>query len=188
MKRKQPQFLLLRSLLLALHLILKFTESGRFVRAFYYKVRWFFESRLMQTCSRMAPPLPSPLSEPLNHLNNELVYYRDQVLNILELQQTFISRRGDVNIVLAVIVSPLLLLARFDDPLVRRNLEILAPSFLEWFQWVAGTKNGLSKAVRSRITDYRKSRSILAHTPTETSWRYKAEVSEKKVPLRPPPG
>ncbi len=76
----------LRSLPIELNLMHKFTKNGSFVRAFDEKVRRFFESRLMRTCSRIAPPLPATLSAPLYHLNNELVYYRDQVLNILELQ------------------------------------------------------------------------------------------------------
>lgn len=185
----QPQLLLLRSLLIELNLMHKFTKNGSFVRAFDEKVRRFFESRLMRTCSRIAPPLPATLSAPLYHLNNELVYYRDQVLNILELQHAMITVRRNMNIVPMILFTEFVFLTQFDSPYMREaNIEGVAPSFLEWYRWIGATKRGIAKAVRSRIEDYQQSRSLLAHTPTETSWRYKAEICEKKVPLRPPTG
>ncbi len=97
----------------------KFTKNGSFVRAFDEKVRRFFESRLMRTCSRIAPPLPATLSAPLYHLNNELVYYRDQVLNILELQHAMITVRRNMNIVPMILFTEFVFLTQFDSPYMR---------------------------------------------------------------------
>ncbi|KJA13092.1 hypothetical protein HYPSUDRAFT_50009 [Hypholoma sublateritium FD-334 SS-4] len=162
----------------------KLFKNGWFARVFNKKLQDVFDSRLMQTCSRIAPPLPSPLSAPLWHLNGEMVYLRDQVINLLELQHTCITgitARGDLNIAAAFIFTQIAFLTHFDDPFLREHVEEMAPSFIDWYRWIMGKKIGLTKAVR----DYRESRSIFAHTPTETAWRYKAEASERKVPLRP---
>lgn len=166
----------------------KLYYNGLFAKAFNKKIQDFFDSRLIQTCSRIAPPLPSPLSAPLCRLNNEMACLRDQAINILELQHACITAREDLNIVAAFAFTQLAFLTHFDDPFLRKEVEEMAPSFVDWYRWIVGTKTGLTKAVRSRIADYRTSRSIFAHTPTETSWRYKAEASGKRVPLRPPNG
>lgn len=167
----------------------RFTVNGAIAKSFDRKTRNFFESRLVQTCSRVSPPLPQALERRLRLISSELVYYRDQVLNIIELQQALIvGRPSDTSFISAVVLTQLLFLTSLDHPSLRPEIELMAPSFLNWYRWFGNHKLLLTKSVKARIDDYRKSRSIFEHTPAEAAWLYKAHTNKPPTPPRPADG
>lgn len=161
----------------------KFATKGGLAQALHKKTRQFYDTRLYQTCA-ITLPLPSGL----RHLIDELVDYRDQIINIIELEMAIIEERPkDVNVFVGFLLAQLVIITNFDNPCAAHEFGRLAPRLLEWYQWMGGTKLALSQSVQERIGDYRRSKSIFDHTPTEATRIFKAGSCHRPW-FRLPPG